>query len=223
MKRINESSEYGSTILTISNDIGSSIQVLYDRAGQMLQKYHDNNGTIKGSGKIIGGAKSQWFQTFYVNRLDKELHHLVEYRPKHTKGLREFLRTRPRRFSDIEKQLPPILIEVGGSLGQDKLVTNAKKWIESREKLNSLMASLKSQEDTDTDTANTDSQEVPQKKSKEKNDIPGKQNSQVEELVNSILNDLPKKQASEIRHAIARSDNKLQALAVEMNKRGIKT
>lgn len=47
------------------------------------------------------------------------------------------------------------------------------------------------------------------------------QNVQSEEMVNNILSQLPPKVSGEIRNVIARSDNKLQSLMRELEKRGI--
>ena len=65
-----------------------------------------------------------------------------------------------------------------------------------------------------------DTRPAPAKSAKQL-DISSSQRAQAETVVNHILSSLPPKIASEIRAAISKSDNKLQALKLEMDKRGI--
>lgn len=217
MQQLQEGPSLDSTLKSVSNDIGNSISILYDRLEQLVQKYYDNNGTVKGAGKLVGGMKGQWFQTFYVNRLQNELYDLKRHAPKQTRDLSDFLRSMMKKeasFKHLEKELPELLLDIGRSLEYQDLTKNAQKWIKRREQFIDRMSEL---------SVDDDGQYEPTKNKPEKSDIPGKQASQVEELVNSVLKKLPKRDATEIRQAVARSDNKLQTLAAEMNKRGLKS
>ena len=51
--------------------------------------------------------------------------------------------------------------------------------------------------------------------------IKGVQNSQVDQIVNDVLSGLDQTVAHQIRQSISKSDNKLQALQIEMKKRGL--
>ena len=217
MQQLQEGPSLDSTLKSVSNDIGNSISILYDRLEQLVQKYYDNNGAVKGAGKLVGGMKGQWFQTFYVNRLQNELYDLKRHAPKQTRDLSDFLRSMMKKeasFKHLEKELPELLLDIGRSLEYQDLTKNAQKWIKQREQFIDRMSEL---------SVDDDGQYEPTKNKPEKSDIPGKQASQVEELVNSVLKKLPKRDATEIRQAVARSDNKLQTLAAEMNKRGLKS
>lgn len=219
MKRqLHEGPSLDSTLKSVSNDIGNSIGILYERLTAMTQKLYDNTDSLENRGFIIGGAKKQWYETFYVNRLQNELYDLVRHAPKATKDLKLLLRNRPKNLSVMERDgLPDILADIGRKLNHSDLTKNAQRWKKRIADYNKFVDSIEEEiisymEPVDGGSA---SQKAPKDPTK------GKQLSQVEKVVNDVLSSLPKKQAGEIRQEIARADNKLQALALAMKKRGL--
>jgi hypothetical protein len=178
-------------------------------------KFVENKGELKGFNLIAGGIGNRWFQTFWFNKLQKELHHLVQQSPRHTEKLKEFLRTSPGSFSTIADQLPEILETIGKQLNNRELYSNANKWISTRNNFKGYLVGLESS------VAQDDEQEPVSTEKSIKKTV-GQQANQAEQLVNAIINSLPNNVAGDIRNAIARSPNKLQALQSELQRRGIR-
>lgn len=216
---INENISAHTTIAAIVNDIGNSVNRTYEALGNLAQKLADDQGSLKGYPMLAGGIGSRWYQSFYVNRLQSELYDLVKYAPNATKELTNFLKQYPESFGDVASALPDILLQVAKRINNQGLGRAAHAWIERREKHLSFVAKLRQQLKDDNDEYRA--QNAPSKPKSNGPSAAGKQASAAEELVNNVLKGLPKEQASEIRAAIAKSDNKIQALQRELVKRGI--
>lgn len=213
-----ESASKQSTTRSIVAALSSPINAYYEAVSDALQKMYDNKGSIKGSGMVIGGFSSRWVDRFYTNKLQRDLQDLVKQYPKATQDLKKFLDQYKTgttlKFGDLQQELPEILEDVADEISDSALKHRAINWKTRRTELQKLVADLKDAEQEEPHT--------PAKKSKNKDSAVSSQLSQIETLVNNVLKDLPKKQAGEIRQAIAKSDNKLQALGAELQKRNIK-
>lgn len=237
---LNENNDLPSTIQALIHDIGTPITMLFDALDDSARRYASNhdgasddkyraaNGKLKrddmsGFTGVRGMLLSRWMATVYTNRMQSHLATLCKQSPKNTKQLHELLHTLPRTYKDIyDGGLPTILIEIGKRLNSPRLVTNARQWIELHDRHIKLCHDLQASNDEYVNQANAH-------KMRSSGDTPperdqstvGKQNAQVEMIISDILKNLPPKVANELRMAIARKDNKLQALQAEMQKRNI--
>lgn len=209
--QINEGPSLETTIRAITNDIGTPITQLFHTLKIMAKKYVDNHGDLSGWNLVAGGPPGRWMVEYYPNRLQKELYHLVQYSPKHTGALKKFLSGMSTSFSDLNMSLPSILADIGEKLRAPELTANANKWAQNSAAYREYLTTLNDDEDS-----------APIASKPEKNKLPGQQNAQVDQIVNDILQKLPKQVSGDIRNAIARSQNKLQALMLELQKRNIK-
>lgn len=200
------------TLRAIINDIGEPVLQLYSALKTMARKYHDSNGSLTGFKLVAGGPKRRWYDTFYFNKLGKELRHLTQQAPRHSAELVDYLSDMPTRFGEIEHGLPEILVKIGTKINNKELARNAENWIAARNEYSAFIDALESEGE------DQDSQPSPKTP---KNPTTGQQSSQVDQIVSSILNSLPKSVAGDIRNAIARSPNKLMALQVELKRRNI--
>lgn len=206
---INEGPSVETTVRAISNDIGEPVTQLYNTLKSMAKQYVENNGSLKGFQLIAAGAANRWYQTFYFNRLQKELYHLTQFSPKRTTDLQALLSKLPKSFNALSGSLPEILAKIGDQLGATNLKTNAVRWVQNRAEFENYLNSLETDEED-----NIDNTPPPVAKST----LPGQQHAQVDQIVNDVLKSLPKSIAGNIRNAIARSPNKLQALKHEMSR-----
>jgi hypothetical protein len=181
----------------------------------MAEKFADNKGTLKGFALVAGGVGSRWYDATYFNKLQKELHDLVRFVPRHTAELKQFLSSSPRSFKEIGEDLPDILISIASSMKNAELATAAKRWAQSRDQYYRRLVELERELADDEDNA-------PAPKPAPKPSITGQQASQVDLIVSDVLRRLPKSVAGDIRNAIARMPNKLQALQQELQRRNIK-
>lgn len=211
---VSEGTSLKTTLATIKNDINEPVQQLYATLKQMAKQMYNNKGTLKGFQMVAGGAARRWYDTFYFNKLGKELHHLTQQSPQYSASLNKFLGTLPNNFSDISEKLPFILVDIGKKIKDDELVRISKAWIETREEYFDYLGELESTDGSDHD-------EIPKQKTA-KNPVHGQQSNRAEEIVASILRELPSKIAGDIRNKISRSPNKLQALQAELQKRGLR-
>lgn len=210
---ISEGPELKSTLQAIRNDIGEPVLQLYATLRQMAKQYVDNKGELKGFQMIAAGAAKRWYDTFYFNRLGKELRHLTQQSSRHAAPLNEFLSSLPPNFNAVANRLPEILVQIGQKIGDKELARIAQVWINTRENFKEYLDDLEAS--TDDGDYNEPVQKTP------KNKTLGQQSSQAEEIVNSILKKLPSRISGDIRNAIARSPNKLQALQAELQKRNV--
>ena len=217
---LQEGTSLETTIRAILNDISDPIEQYYATISEMARKYDYNRGDMKGFGLIMGGAGRRWFDTFYFNKLQKELFHLTKFAPAYTKRLKAFLDTTPTKFSDIDDVLPSILDEIGQQARLPILSKKAQNWMRLQKEFSALWRELANDEDQESPAAKQASAE--KAKATQQKATVGSQMSQVEQIVSNVLASLPPKVAGEIRNAISRSGNKLQALQQELSKRGIK-
>jgi len=217
MQKLNEGISFETTVNSITARIGTPITQLYHTLTSMSSQYFEKHHKIRNFGMVSGSTGSRWFQTFYENKLQSDLYDLVKYSPKNAVYLHEFLSTYPSSFKEVSDSLPEILIELSDKIKTPSIKRNAIRWAQERNLYKTHIENLKEEE-------SKLNQDLEQERSSEKsiNDrITGQQNSQVEEIISSVLKRLPVKVAGEIRHAIARKDDKLQALQRELSNRKI--
>ena len=129
---LTESTSLETTLTALASDIGDPIQTHYQTLTRMREKFFAEHGTLKGFGFVAGNVGRRWFDTYYFNRISRELRDLVRYAPQQTQELQEFLRHIPRSFDQIV-DLPEILVTIGVRLKSEKLVHNARAWIRARQ------------------------------------------------------------------------------------------
>lgn len=215
---VSEGPSLPSTLKSIATN-GEPIAQLYERLKAMAKKWVENNGSLKGYHRNAAGQSARWFNDFYFNKLQADLYSLVKQAPKAAPPLIAFLKDASEdreshiTFTEISRTLPPVLYNVGRKIGDESLMRFAKNWDSRREQYENYLEEIEYKVNTGDDEVDTPAPKQP------KSEIPGKQFSQAEEIVNSVLSKLPKKVAGEIRNAIARAPNKLQALQQELAKR----
>jgi hypothetical protein len=215
-----ESTSLETTLKAIINDISEPVTSTYENLKYLAKKYVRAHGELdRGWNMVAMGPGSKWVEQFYKDKLKNELYDLIRYNSRYTVELQQFLRgveingelDVKRSFSNISRELPPILITLGDKLQSPQLVKSAQRWMQNLKDYQMYLASL--EDDEEDDYAPTTS--TP------KSTVPGQQNAQVEKIVNDTLAKLPKNISGEIRNIIARSSNKLQALQQELNSRNI--
>lgn len=197
---------------------GEPIAQLYERLKAMAKNWMHNNGQLKGFHRNAAGQTARWFNDFYFNKLQNELYSLAQQTPKHSGPLKSFLkdttenREKHITFAEISEKLPSILFNIGKNINDDGLMRFAKNWELRKKEYEEYLAKIESEDSNNNDTEIDD---------QPRDNFLGRQNAQVEEIVNNILRNLPNRVAGEIRNAIARSPNKLQALQQELARRNI--
>jgi hypothetical protein len=169
---------------------------------------------------MLNGFRTRWMTKNYLGRgnLKDQLELLTKFLPNRTVELKKFMRSmstnasnkiaNTETYSNISSNLPDLFME----LGIEKLKHVGKLWKSNIQNFAQTRSKFIQQSSSDTSVA-------PQPK--QKSNIPGQQNSQVELIVNDVLNRIPKKDAGEIRNIIARAPNKLVALQQELQRRNI--
>jgi len=223
---LSESVSLKTTLDSIATDIGDPVAALYDTLSFQLRKYAAaHHGDLEKWGLVSGGYTSRWYDTFYFNKIQKELYDLIKFAPGASKEIKEYLSKNFRSFSDISRFLPELLVKAGTHFKHRLMITNANKWITDRAAYRALIVSLKAEygEIDDDDEPTVDPRiAAHDKREKSKMSAAAQQNQQVEAIINQVLMRLPKDVAGDVRNAIARSPNKLQALELELKKRNIK-
>lgn len=211
---VDEGTSLVTTLTAIKNDIGEPVLQLYATLRQMAKQLYHNKGSLHGFRMIAAGAGKRWYDTFYFNKLGKELRHLTQQRPRHAAPLNDFLGTLPKNFNELTNGLPQILVQIGQKIGDNELVRKSQMWISANNDYNNYLGDLEASGEDD---------EFNEPKDKAlKNPAMGQQASHADSIVSDILRKLPGKIAGDIRNAIARSPNKLQALQAELQKRGVR-
>jgi hypothetical protein len=220
-KEINESTSIDSALKIVVNDIGEPITAVYDKLKFMAKRYVHDHGELNRGWKMVEmGEGARWVQGMYNAQLKGALFALTKYNPKRTRDLQQFLAGREvkgeielkRSFNNISNELPEILAKVGNYIESPELTKASRRWMQNKTEYENYIDSLGDNED-DYGTPTT---------KPEKNKLPGQQKAQADQIVNDILKRLPSKVAGDIRNAIARSPNKLQALQLELQNRGVK-
>ena len=194
---------------------GDSIAKTYGDLKTMAEKWVYNNGTLKGFHRNAAGLGKRWYDTFFWNKMENDLRTLLQKNPKAAEKIRDFLDIdRDDRghisFTAIGRSLPKILNDVGQRMGDDDLRRFGANWTKRQKDYEDFLDQVQVEDD--------DSDEPKQNK----DNIIGRQNAAVEDMVNQILSSIDKKAAGEIRNSIAKDSNKLQALQRELAKRNIK-
>jgi hypothetical protein len=215
-----ESTSLETTLKAIINDISEPVTSTYENLKYLAKKYVRAHGELdRGWNMVAMGPGSKWVEQFYKDKLKNELYDLIRYNSRYTVELQQFLRgveingelDVKRSFSNISRELPPILITLGDKLQSPQLVKSAQRWMQNLKDYQMYLASLEDEEEDDyAPTTSTP-----------KSTVPGQQNAQVEKIVNDTLAKLPKNISGEIRNIIARSSNKLQELQQQLNSRNI--
>jgi len=171
---------------------------------------------------IMGSQKAKWYQDVFFKALKPALYNF-------SKSLPPVLRNRlSQSLSDMV--ISGSMKNVEGSLIQQldnialvtknarlkSAVTTAKDAIREYNLHIEKMEPIAARNNAPIDSGYDDPAPP-----KERSSI-GSQNASVESIISDVLSRIDKKQAGDIRNAIARSANKLQALQIELNRRGIK-
>jgi hypothetical protein len=215
-----EANSLEGTVKTIT-DHGKYIAQVFEQLKAMAKRYVDGRGDLKGFSMVAGGVGSRWFNDFYFNKLQAELYALTKQAPKYSQALIYFLkdasedREHKISFNEISKQLPTILFNMGHKMKSGALTQFADNWGNRYHEYKNYLTKIEVEAGYDDDEF-----DEPKVKAPKSNAI-GKQNTQVDQIINSVLAKLPKNVAGDVRNAIARSDNKLQALHQELQKRDI--
>lgn len=215
--QINENITTDSAIKNIVA-INDTIGKVYRDLKSMAQNWFENYGNIKGFQRNAGGVGKRWYDSFYFNKMDRDLRTIYMQNPRKAAELAEFFNIEKDRrghlsFKDIGQNLPQILAKVGKNLGREDLENFGKNWQAVYDNFQVFIADLEASSDSDED------EDLPVEPPRD--NYIGRQNVAVEEIVNRVLNSLNKKVAGEIRNAIARDPNKLQALQRELARRNI--
>jgi hypothetical protein len=212
------------TLRAVINDIGEPVLQLYSTMKHMAKQFMDRRGDLKGFQMMSSGAAARWYNTFYFNKLGKELRHLTQQAPRYSADLNDLLGKLPKNFSALASELPEILEAMGRRMGNKELARHANIWQQARENYNQYLSDLELQGGDDWDEEDPEAEKRAAQKAatKDRNQAAGKQMDQAEQIVNNVLSKLPSNVAGDIRNAIARAPNKLQALHTELQKRGVK-
>lgn len=216
-----QNTSQASAVKNVTDILTTQLPILYRRLGQMAEQFEYNNGPIgdeahKNPQKfkfIIGSQKSQWYNSVFFEQLKPSLYKLLQTLPKQLgQELGQFLNS-DGKFSSIEESLIPILLKIGKTSGLTALANGATAAMDAKnsfdKKVHELWNDTTAQYDDDVPAA-------------PKDNIVGQQNAAVNNIVNDVLSRLNRNVAGEIRNAIARSENKLQALQQELARRGIR-
>jgi hypothetical protein len=215
-----ESTSLETTLKAIINDISEPVTSTYENLKYLAKKYVKDHGKLdRGWNMVAMGPGSKWVEQFYKDKLKNELYDLIRYNSRYTVELQQFLRgveingelDVKRSFSNMARELPPILVTLGDKLQSPQLSKSAQRWMQNLKDYQMYLASLEDDEEDDyTPTMSTP-----------RSTVPGQQNAQVEKIVNDILAKLPKNVSGEIRNIVSRSSNKLQALQQELTNRNL--
>lgn len=196
---------------------------------------------------VLGSQTSKWYKDVFWTRVRPSLYAYARYNQKYAKPLADYLSMEDLdKFSGIPWLLGS-LASVASKAG-DRAVLSAvstarhafdryEDYISSTEAKAADMHGATYDDDYDSSIpsrAVSVSRRDPSELSVVRrdtgvagyvdpgNELLGKQNAAVDNLINDTLRSLPAKLAGDIRNAISRSGNKLMALQVELNKRGIR-
>lgn len=215
--QINENITTDSAIRNIVA-IDDTIGKVYRDLKSMAKNWFENYGHIKGFQRNAGGVGKRWYDSFYFNKMDRDLRTIYMQNPRKAAELAEFFNLEKDRrghlsFKDIGQTLPQILAKIGKNLNREDLERFGKNWQARYDEYQLFIEDLEAKSEPDD--------EEEQSVDRPRDNYVGKQNVAVEEIVNRVLNSLNKNIAGEIRNAIAREPNKLQALQRELARRNI--
>jgi hypothetical protein len=238
---ISEAFSLENTMSSIAADIGNGVTDTFDALKASASNWMGGHDSLKGWGFVSSSVETRmWWDRIWAPvtnpkkgsskpnpGLQGELYDLSRQAGRSGQPLAAFLRdmiTGRGSFVRLSSTLPTMLISIGQAHGNDNLVTKAKKWQEELRDFQAWLADLESARPSKSSKKNQDepkSEPVSQLTAKPASMIPG-QNVAAEKIVSDVLRGLPAGVAGDIRQAIAKSSNKIQALQVELSKRGIK-
>jgi hypothetical protein len=198
-----------------------SITTLYGDLKTMAEKWVYNNGTLNGFHRNAAGVGKRWYDKFFWNNMDNDLRLLMTKNPKAAGKLRDFFNIERDdkghvSFTTIGRSLPRILNHVGEQMNNKDLKRFAVEWFRKHKDYEDYLGRVEAEVNDEDEDDYTPAPKQP------KDNVVGRQNAAVEDMVNQILRTIDKKAAGDIRNAIAREPNKLQALQRELAKRNIK-
>ena len=203
-----------------------------DSLGQIIEpggKMHVRDGDLKNFKFLIGSRGKRWYDNFYWNKMQSDLYTLLKTLPSNAdkNDLRDFLnlntdkdsigRGGHLKWNTIQDNLPEVLRDIGKQIKNEDLYKFGLNWIEARDKFYDFLAVIEAE--AQQDGPNLRKADSPQSNNAM---LAARQRSQAEEMVNAIIKRLPANVQGDVRQAIARSDNKLQALEKEIMRRGLK-
>lgn len=212
---INESISIEAAIKNIVST-GESISKVYRDLKEMAERWVYNNSTLKGFHRNAVGVGKRWYDAFFWNKMERDLHTLIEKNPRGAARIKDFFNIdRDEKghisFTSISKSLPQVLYQVGQQMNNDALKNFGRRWAYLQQDYELFLSKVEQAD------------EEPQQVARQPKDTTiSRQNAAAEDIVNQVLKSLDKKVAGDIRNAIAREANKLQALQRELAKRNIK-
>lgn len=201
------------SIKTISDVLSTELPLLYKKLVKMAENFYDGHGELgKGFRFVSGGQKTQWYHDTFVRYLRPSLYNLAK--STGSNELKRYLNDSIGNvsFAGVENALLPILQKIAKDKKLSVLSNGVMAGIHARDAYLAKLEEIESAGEDDVDNT-----PVPPKQ-----DNIGQQNVAVDNIINDVLGRLDRKVAGEVRNAIARSDNKLQALQQELTRRGIR-
>lgn len=188
---------------------------------------------------LVGSRGKRWYDNFYWDKMQGDLYTLLRNLPNNINKeyLKDFLNistsgdadlTSKRgghlKWGTIEQYLPEILRGLGKNLKREDLYGFGKRWVEARDEFQRKLKEMETEAQIDQEARDRSNFGEPKSKGDKGGDamLAAQQRRQADEVVNQIINRLPANVRGDVRNAIARSDNKLQALEKEIMRRGLK-
>lgn len=222
MQNLSEAVSLENTLNAI-NGIILTIPDMYQNMISAMNSYDFDSENPNEESKLnfmLNTYTSRWMSKNYLGKgnLKDQLELLVKFLPNRTVDIRKFIRSlstnasnkiaNTETYSNISGSLPDLFL----ASEIEKLKHIGKIWKTNIQNFSQAKSKYLRQFYNDISA---------EKPVKQKSDIPGQQNTQVELIVNDVLKRISKKDAGEIRNIIARAPNKLLALQQELQKRNI--
>ncbi len=248
--KINESSFTLDGAITNLLAVEDSILQIYKDLLPMAQKWLDNvRKRVPGDPKrfedipslqnfkfLVGSRGKRWYDNFYWNKMQADLYTLLrnlsnnvnksdlrDFMDLHTSGDTKISGARGGhlKWGTIENNLPEILRSLGKQLKREDLYEFGNRWAQARDNFQKTLDKMEIEAKDDQDSRDRSNFGDPKSKGNDAM-LASQQRRKADELVNQIIDRLPSRVRGDIRNAIARSDNKLQALEKEIMRRGLK-
>jgi hypothetical protein len=205
------------SVKVIADILTTELPSLYRRLSSLAENFARNHGELgKGFNFVSGGPKSEWYKTVFFTNFRPALYtYAKSLPPQHRKLLDSFLSQTvgTGSFNSVQDYLIDFLHNVGNATGNKKIEAAALAAKHARDAYEKLCNKLDSGDPEDSGFGEPPAPKTPS--------AIGGQNATADALVSSVLAGLDRQVAGEIRTAIARSDNKIQALQAELRRRGI--
>lgn len=206
----------------LTASMGSALRVAGERATQM-----GKDGLPEKAIKMqFGSSLSRWFNAYYLREVEPALRNLGTPEAKTVldsivihgnNTTRAENRTASNNFWILASEMINELRGLGPSL--DNALANLRaSYKTAKSQLDAaVQASRVNSDESDETILRRKEQEL----NKDYKQTIGKQMNQADQMAQQIINSLPDNIRADVRRAIARSDNKLQALMSELHRRGI--